>query len=202
VLQDFAENREEEHIRMLAAMIEASQYCDAPGNRPELVRMLAQPRYFDVDQRLLANALVGPFECGYGRRDANQFIIYDGFKVGRPTHARGKWVLDMVRTLSASELSPVLRPEIIGKVFRDDIFEKAVAFVRASEKKNFSTAPPAPFVPNGASIIKHDERRTETLPALASQNMPVTCPSPKIFSEARPAFMNSKLFDPATTLSV
>ncbi|HEX4118995.1 MAG TPA: CmpA/NrtA family ABC transporter substrate-binding protein [Verrucomicrobiae bacterium] len=202
VLQDFAENREEEHIRMLAAMIEASQYCDVPGNRPELVRMLAQPRYFDVDQRLLANALVGPFDCGHGRRDANQFIIYDGFKVGRPTHARGKWVLDLVRTLSASELSPVLRPEIIGKVFRDDIFEKAAAFVRSSEKKKFSAAPPAPFVPNGASIIKHDERKTETLLALASQNMPVTCPSPMIFSEARPAFLNPKLFDPATTLSV
>ncbi len=154
VLQEFAEKREEEHIRMLAALIEASQYCDVPGNRPELVRMLAQPQYFDVEQRLVANALVGPFESGHGCRDVDEFIIYDASKVGRPTHARGKWVLDLVRALSSGELSPVLRPGIVGKVFREDIFEKAAALVRSSEQRASSSLPSPPFNPNGAKKKK------------------------------------------------
>ena len=48
VLQDFAEKREEEHLRMIAALIEAGRYCDQPEHRSELARMLAQPAYFDV----------------------------------------------------------------------------------------------------------------------------------------------------------
>src|ERR1017187_10154737 len=40
VLQDFAEKREEEHLRLIAALIEASRFCDVPENRVELVRML------------------------------------------------------------------------------------------------------------------------------------------------------------------
>jgi two-component system, oxyanion-binding sensor len=202
VLQEFAEKREEEHVRMLAALIEASQYCDVPGNRPELARMLAQPQYFDVDQRLLANALVGPFESGRGRLDVNEFIIYDGLKVGRPTHARGKWVLDLVRTLASSELSPVLRPEIIGKVFREDIFEKAAAMVRSSEPKNSSPVPPSPFVQNGARNKRHDGRRPETALPPTSQNTPSARALQQIFREASVAFMNPKPLDPTTMLCV
>jgi len=36
VLQEFAERREDEHLRLLAALIEASRFCDVRENRPEL----------------------------------------------------------------------------------------------------------------------------------------------------------------------
>lgn len=128
VLQEFAEKREEEHLRMIVALIEASRFCDVPENRPELARMLAQPRYFDVDKKLLVNALVGPFDFGHGRRSVKDFVIYDAMRVGAPTRATGKWVFDLVRNLGGNDSNPALRSEIIPKVFREDIFQKAVKF--------------------------------------------------------------------------
>jgi ABC-type nitrate/sulfonate/bicarbonate transport system substrate-binding protein len=126
VLQEFAEKREEEHLRLIAALIEASQFCDVPENRPELARMLAQPDYFDVDKRLLTNALVGPFQFGHGRRVVKDFVIYDALQVGAPSRAASKWVFDLVHNLGGNEANPALRSEIIPKIFREDIFNKAI----------------------------------------------------------------------------
>jgi len=125
VLQEFAEKREEEHLRMIAALIEASQFCDVPANRPELCRMLGQPGYFDMDEKLLANALVGPIESGHGLRPVKDFVIYDALRAGTPTRATGKWVFDLVRHLGGNGANPALRSEIIPKIFREDIFQKA-----------------------------------------------------------------------------
>ncbi|HEY2081844.1 MAG TPA: CmpA/NrtA family ABC transporter substrate-binding protein, partial [Verrucomicrobiae bacterium] len=125
VLRDFAERRQEEHLRMIAALIEASRFCDEPESRPELARMLSPPQYFDVDRALLANALVGPFESGQGRRSVKDFVIYDSRRAGAPTRARGKWVFDLVQKIGGNESNPALRSEIISKIFREDIFRKA-----------------------------------------------------------------------------
>jgi ABC-type nitrate/sulfonate/bicarbonate transport system substrate-binding protein len=48
VLEQFAEQREDEHIALVAALAEASIYCEAPANRPALARMLSDSRYLDV----------------------------------------------------------------------------------------------------------------------------------------------------------
>lgn len=126
VLQEFAEKREEEHLRLIAALIEASWFCDVPANRPELVRMLARPQYFDVDRSLLANALVGPLETGQGRRVVKDFAIYDARRAGAPTRAKGKWVFDLVQTLGGQGANLALRSDIIPKLFREDIFLQAL----------------------------------------------------------------------------
>jgi ABC-type nitrate/sulfonate/bicarbonate transport system substrate-binding protein len=58
VLQEFARKHREEHLHMIAALIEASRICDVPENRPELARILSQRQYFDTDRRLLAQTHV------------------------------------------------------------------------------------------------------------------------------------------------
>jgi hypothetical protein len=88
--------------------------------------MLAQPQYFDVDRSLLANALVGPFESGHGRRPVNDFVIYDARRAGAPTREMGKWVFDLVQMVGGRDSNPALRREIIPKLFRKDIFLRAL----------------------------------------------------------------------------
>lgn len=152
VLQEFAEKREEEHLRMIAALIEAGRYCDVPENRPELARMLAQPAYFDVNRELLTNALVGPYQTGHGDRRVDDFVIYDTLKAGVPTRAKGKWVFDLVRTLGGEQSSKVLRSEMIAKVFREDIFQQAAALCG----KYPPPVPPfleSPGAPSGGPLI-------------------------------------------------
>ena len=126
VLQEFAEKREDEHLRLIAALIEASEFCDRPSNRPELARMLAQSRYFDVPEDHLANALVGPFYNGRQQRPVPDFVRYDAIKAGAPSRAMGRWVFDLVKKLGPKDGLPALRPDVIGKVFREDIFRKAM----------------------------------------------------------------------------
>jgi ABC-type nitrate/sulfonate/bicarbonate transport system substrate-binding protein len=147
VLQDFAERREEEHLRMIAALIEASRFCDAVENRPELARMLAQPQYFDVDRALLTNALVGPFESGHGRRAINDFVIYDSRRIGAPTRAKGKWVFDLVQQIGDNGSNPALRSEIISKVFREDIFRKALKMEESMKVRRSASERVSPFFP-------------------------------------------------------
>ena len=138
VLQEFAEQREEEHVRLIAALMEASSFCDVPENRPELARMLAQRQYIDVDRRLLTNSLVGPFDSGRGRRTVNDYIIYDSVKAGVPSRTRGKWVYDLVRASGLNAANTALRSETIPRIFREDIFEKASALAELTPSPNSS----------------------------------------------------------------
>lgn len=147
VLQDFAEQREEEHLRMIAALIEASRFCDQPDNRGELARMLSQPQYFDVDRALLFNALVGPFELGQGRRNIKDFVVYDAGRTGAPTRAKGKWVFDVVQKTGHNGSIRALRSEIIPKVFREDIFRKAWRMASGATKNHLSERVPPFFLP-------------------------------------------------------
>jgi ABC-type nitrate/sulfonate/bicarbonate transport system substrate-binding protein len=200
VLQEFAEKREEEHIRMLAALIEASRYCDVPGNRAELARMLAQPQYLDVDKRLLANALVGPFDPGRGHLAVEDFVIYDGLKEGSPSHARGKWALDLMRTLGASESSPALRPEVIRKDFRHDIFGKAVAMVRSSDLKNQPLVPPPPFRESRVPTKSLDAPSMEAAPPSVVPQPARRPPDPAHFQRGLRRLLESQTIEPTTAL--
>lgn len=139
VLQDFAEQREEEHLRLIASLIEASRFCDDPAHRREFARMLARPEYFDVSEKLLENALNGPFYTGKERRDVDDLVVFDARRAGRPSRAKGRWVFDMVRSLDAAPADGALRPEIITKVFREDIFDRAL---QLQEAANPPVAPP------------------------------------------------------------
>ncbi len=129
VLQEFAEKREEEHLRLIAALIEASRFCDIPANRRELARMLAQPQYFDVPEDYLTNCLVGPFDFGPTRRATPNFIVLDAMSGGAPSRAAGKRVFDIIRNLNPIADAAALHTDMIAKVFREDIFEAAARLV-------------------------------------------------------------------------
>ncbi|HVY72070.1 MAG TPA: CmpA/NrtA family ABC transporter substrate-binding protein [Verrucomicrobiae bacterium] len=157
VLQDFAEKRAEEHLRLIAALIEASQFCDQPENRPELARMLSQSRYFDVSEELLRKALVGPLDAGHGRQFDGKFVVFDSLQIGAPTRAMGRRTFDLVRTLGPGETNPALHTDVIGKVFREDIFEQAKQLYLSSRNPGPSTAaaaqPSSPAPATTSSLV-------------------------------------------------
>jgi len=138
VLQEFAEKREEEHVRLIAALIEAGAFCAQLANRPELARILAGRRYFDVPEEHLRNSLVGPFYTGRIQRPVPDFVLYDATKIGAPSRAVGRWVYDLVRDLGPQPVPSALRPDVIPKVFREDIFLKALQRVGRPIQSNLS----------------------------------------------------------------
>ena len=173
VLQDFAERREEEHLRMIAALIEASRFCDEPENRPELARMLSQSRYLDVDRALLANALVGPFGSGQGSRTVKDFVIYDSRRAGAPTRAKGKWVFDLVQKIGGNRSNPALRSEIIAKVFREDIFRKAARLAGNGIPQKHASDRVSPFFPPEPPLAPAAPRRGTPETLLPVATMPL-----------------------------
>lgn len=56
---DWAEDNGARLAALIRAFVEAAQWADAPENRPELARMLADPRYVNVPETLLRTALCG-----------------------------------------------------------------------------------------------------------------------------------------------
>jgi ABC-type nitrate/sulfonate/bicarbonate transport system substrate-binding protein len=133
VLEEFAESRANEHLAMVAALIEASIFCELPANRPELVRMLCHSRYLDVSESLLARSLIGPVELGRGKEETDAFIIYHRGGANVPDRAKGKRVFQDVRSQPAAQQCRALRPDVVGRIFRDDLYRQALALTGPRE---------------------------------------------------------------------
>jgi ABC-type nitrate/sulfonate/bicarbonate transport system substrate-binding protein len=125
VLEEFAETHPEEHLAIVAALMEASVFCQAPENRPELIEMLADPRYLDVPVRLLANSLIGPFDSGDGRGVPSDLITYSGNEANVPNRQKGRRIFDEISALGVASECRAFRPDVIGKIFREDLYAEA-----------------------------------------------------------------------------
>jgi ABC-type nitrate/sulfonate/bicarbonate transport system substrate-binding protein len=156
VLEEFAEQQPDEHLAMVAALVEASIFCELPANRPALARMLSHSRYLDVPASLIGKSLIGPLETGHGSADVDDLITYHRGGANVPDRAKGRRVFNEVRAQSAAQQCRALRPDVIGRIFREDLYHRAVALTGPREsapagphsrrvESNASSAPP--FLP-------------------------------------------------------
>jgi bicarbonate transport system substrate-binding protein len=58
---------------VLRAIMEAQQWCDNRANRAEMAKILAQPKYIGVPERILIEPLQGQYTMGDGRANINNF---------------------------------------------------------------------------------------------------------------------------------
>jgi ABC-type nitrate/sulfonate/bicarbonate transport system substrate-binding protein len=127
VLERFEQERPHEHRALVAALAEASIFCERPEHRVDLIAMLAQPRYLDVPASLLGSALSGQFDTGRGVREIAHFITYHRHGANIPDLAKGRRVYAQVRALEKAQPSRALRRDAIPKIFREDIYREACA---------------------------------------------------------------------------
>lgn len=126
VTEEFERDQHEEHIAMIAALIEAAEYCDKPVNRNELASMLSQPRYFNVPKAALLNALQGPFQRGMGQQSsALDAIVFRRNEASPPTEAKARWVLDQINRNGLVDTPLVLNSEQIGRLFQMNLYSEA-----------------------------------------------------------------------------
>ena len=140
VLEDFASEREAVHLRLLAALIAASRFCEEPANRNELATFLAKRCYFDVPKDYLKNALVGPFDTGRGIKKQDTFIAFDAASIGAPTQAAGQQMLDLVRSFGRTANVPPFPSDLIEKTFRQDIYDQATRFEQSQKSRSSITS--------------------------------------------------------------
>ncbi len=132
VRSDFAAKHDDEHIALVAALLEACEFCDQPENHEHIIETLARPEYVGVTEAALRNGITGRMDFGHGReRQLSDFCIFNRASANEPSGDKIAQVLDLVR---ASGLCP--EPSAINfglgrKVFRSDIFQKAAALRRS-----------------------------------------------------------------------
>jgi len=132
VTREFAEKHAEQHVALVAALLDACEYCAAPENREQIVTTLARPEYVNARREALLHSFSGEFDFGHDlRRTVPEFCVFSGEGVNEPTAQKAGWVLQHLRESGLCKTSSALSFAFGRQVFRADIFEKAMR-LRAS----------------------------------------------------------------------
>jgi len=134
VRQEFAEHRAGEHLALAAALLEACEFCDAPQNHDELIRVLVRPEYVGVPESVLRLGMRGEFDFGHGQaRVIHDFNIFHQRNANEPSGEKIAWVLQHMRDSGLCPEPSALNFALGRRVFRADIFE-AAARLQASTR--------------------------------------------------------------------
>lgn len=131
VRSDFAERSDEQHIALIAALLESARFCDAPENRERVAEVLGGPGLVGADAEAIRRGMRAVYDYGNGRIEpCSGFNIFARENANEPDARKAAWVS---QTLIASGLttSAELPHEVAQKCFRPDIFARAAALVKA-----------------------------------------------------------------------
>ena len=124
VAGEFLQERKEDSIKLVSALIESCKMCDDPLFRDELITILAMKKYTAVSTEILRNSLGDVFFSGTGKVSANGFHMFYGDAVNRPSTDKASWMLAGLR--SAGTL-PEISCGSLSRLYREDIYMAAVA---------------------------------------------------------------------------
>ncbi|TDR85505.1 CmpA/NrtA family ABC transporter substrate-binding protein [Enterovirga rhinocerotis] len=81
-------------LSLVAALREAAEWCAAPGNRPDLAALLAQPRHLALPAPMILRTLEGRLALGPGEEDRRDpAYLRIGRDIGRPEPDQAERVL-------------------------------------------------------------------------------------------------------------
>jgi hypothetical protein len=126
VRRDFAEKCSDDHLALVAALLEACEVCEAPVNRDHVIATLARPEYVGVPAAALRPAFDGRFDCGHGSvRTVSDFSVFHGHGANEPSGEKAAWIIQHLRTSGLCKGAALLNFSLSRQVFRPDLFEKA-----------------------------------------------------------------------------
>jgi len=127
VRREFDEQHPEEHRALIAALLEACAWCDQPGNREELARVLSRRHYVNAPFEVLRDSLQHTFDFGQGRSETHpEFHIFNQGDANLPSAKKAAWVMNHLLPLSSRLPAVAPSPATMARIFREDIFQAAV----------------------------------------------------------------------------
>ena len=130
VRHDFAVKRNAEHLALVAALLEACEFCGQPENATKIATTLAQPEFVGVPAEILQRSLTG--ECDFGTGEARRvqnFFTFHRNDANEPSGTKAAWVLQLVRASGLCPEPSSLNFALGRRVFRADLFEQATRFI-------------------------------------------------------------------------
>ena len=95
VKEEWAQKYPKTHVALIAALLEACEYCDDRRNREEIVDLLAQTEYVGASPETIAPGFAYPYQRGLGD-DAKEEVAYNQFFVNKancPDFVQSLWTL-------------------------------------------------------------------------------------------------------------
>lgn len=126
VKKDFAQDRADEHERLLAALLESCHLCDQAENRTVLCQLLAQSQYVNAPAECMEPSLIGPFALEGAAASVDEGLhVFHRAGANEPTAAKACWLADRL----FSSLSSGPRQPVVIRVLRPDIFHRVQGLV-------------------------------------------------------------------------
>ncbi len=123
----FAEREPQVLASLLAALLEAAQYCDRPENALEIAEILARPEYLNVDPALIWASLPSHNQTSPGDADRSVFAAH---AANVPFRAHALWFLSQMARWGY--LAPAINAAALAEtVYRPDLL-RAVTGVSGS----------------------------------------------------------------------
>jgi ABC-type nitrate/sulfonate/bicarbonate transport system substrate-binding protein len=148
VPREFADSRKEEHTQLVAALIKACRYCDAPENREQVIERLSQKEYLGAPAEALRAGIAGELDRGDGqieRRD--DFTIFARNNTNEPSADKAAWIFDGLRSANLCKDPKALNRRLEQEVFSAETFDEALRLCSETqhddEKKRALEAAPA-----------------------------------------------------------
>jgi len=132
--REFAEQRAAEYQALIAALLEACEYCQAPENHAHVISVVAGPRCLNRPAECLRPSFSGVFDIGHGRAlSTRDFLIFSGSDVNEPCAAKGAWALNELRGCGLLPDPVRHAAQVISSVFRYDIYQTAKSLLSAPD---------------------------------------------------------------------
>jgi ABC-type nitrate/sulfonate/bicarbonate transport system substrate-binding protein len=137
VRREWAESNDGEHVALVAALLEACEFCDAPENRNEVIAVLARPEYVGVSTAALRAAFDDGFDFGQGQtRRLTDFNVFHRTGANEPSGEKAAWIIQHLRNSGLCKDAAALGFALGRQVFRADIFEKALRLRNSTNPKH------------------------------------------------------------------
>lgn len=124
----FVQRHHDEHLAIVAALIEACRWCDDPSNHAEIAALLARREYLNLPVALLRGGWSGLVDRGHGHVvPDHEYMIFHRHDANEPSPDKAAWVAN---NLLDPAVRAALPPQSLGQVFRLDLHAAAAALVQ------------------------------------------------------------------------
>ena len=127
VRKQFATDRASEHLRLIAALIEACAWCDAASNRAQLVRTLSRSEYLNLHESSLLAGFSPLFKFGNGRSELlPDFTVFHRYETNEPSMEKAAWLVNNLLHSGVLPDPSLINATAARQLFRADIYHEAL----------------------------------------------------------------------------
>jgi ABC-type nitrate/sulfonate/bicarbonate transport system substrate-binding protein len=127
VTDTFANERPEEHTRLIAALSEACEFCEDEANFPEVARRITLRNRVDIPPQVVLASLSGRhLRVGRAARDGQRVQYFHRQETNRPDARKVNWIMQQCTQwglLAGLDRKKLARPQ---DILREDIYEEAM----------------------------------------------------------------------------